>query len=94
MGVEVDINIFLGVSRGGINRRGLDIVVVGVEVVGSRSRSRSRSSSRSNSKSNNKNNNKGSNKSNSKYSPKQFPIYTRNLFPQPIPITYSYNLFL
>ena len=45
MGVEVDINIFLGVSRGGINRRELDIVVVGVEVVGSRSRS---SSSRSN----------------------------------------------
>ena len=82
MGVEVDINILLGVSRGGINRRGLDIVVVGVEVVGSRSRSSSssRSSSRSNSKSNNKNNNKGSNKSNSKYSPKRFPIYTRNPF--------------
>jgi hypothetical protein len=33
VGVEVDINIFLGVSRGGINRRGLDIVVIGVEVV-------------------------------------------------------------
>ena len=91
MGVEVDINIFLGVSRGGINRRELDIVVVGVEVVGSRSRS---SSSRSSSRSNSKSNNKGSNKSNSKYSPKRFPIYTRNSFPQPIPVTYSYNLFL
>ena len=50
--------------------------------------------SRSNSKSNNKNNNKGSNISNSKYSPKRFPIYTRNPFPQPIPITYSRNPFL